>query len=101
MVHTSARAVALLWTSDQPVAQTTTFKTQHTQQTGTSATSGIRTGNPIKKADASLCLRLRSHRDRLLTLQRLIFTEVEFKNLFSRKTEHSTCAFSDQSIDYS
>jgi hypothetical protein len=44
--HTYRHTVGLLWTSDQPVAETSTFTGQHnvwTQQTNIHAPSGIRT----------------------------------------------------------
>jgi len=55
----------LLWRSDQPDADTSTW--QHTTLTETDfhATGGIRTRNPSKWAAADSCLRPRSHWDRL------------------------------------
>jgi hypothetical protein len=39
-------SVGLLWTSDQPDAETTTW--QHSQETDTHAPGGVRTRNPSK-----------------------------------------------------
>jgi hypothetical protein len=50
--HTYRHAVGLLWTSDQPVAETSTYTGQHntqTQQTNIHAPSGIRTRDPSKR----------------------------------------------------
>jgi hypothetical protein len=61
--------VGLLWTSDQLVAEASTYTEQHnieTQETNTHALSGIRTRDPRNQAAADLRLRQRGHRDRLL-----------------------------------
>jgi len=53
--------VQLLWTSDQREPE----NTQHSQETDTDATGGIRTRNLYKRAAADPRLRLHGHRDRL------------------------------------
>jgi hypothetical protein len=57
-------SVGLLWTSNQPVAETSTWK--HSQQTDIHALGGIRTHNPSKRAAVDPRLRQRGHWDRLL-----------------------------------
>ena len=53
-------SVGLLWTSDQPDAQTSSLPdTQHLQETGVHAPGGIRTSNPSKRAAADPHLRRR------------------------------------------
>jgi hypothetical protein len=45
------QTVVLLWTSDQPVAETSTWQhTQHSQRTTIHAPGGIRTRNPSKQS---------------------------------------------------
>jgi hypothetical protein len=67
-IHTHAcmhtpNSVGLLWTSDQPVAETSTW--QHTTRTeDRHAPRGIRTRTPSKRAAADLRLGPRGHRDR-------------------------------------
>jgi hypothetical protein len=59
--------VGLLWTSDQPVAEASTYTVQHnieTQETNIHALSGIRTRDPSNQAAADLRLRPRDHRGR-------------------------------------
>jgi hypothetical protein len=49
--------VGLLWTSNQPVVEASTYTGQHnieTQETNTHALSGIRTGDPSNQAAADL-----------------------------------------------
>ena len=61
--HTKRRTTVgrLLWTSDQLVAETSTWRhTQHSQQT-THAPGGIPTRNPSKRAAADRRLRPRGH----------------------------------------
>jgi len=59
-MHTP-NSVGILWTSDQPVAETSTW--QHTTRTeDRHALSGIRTRSPSKRAAADLRLRPRGHR---------------------------------------
>jgi hypothetical protein len=55
-------SVGLLWTSDQPVAETS--KWQHSKETDIHADSGIRTRNPNKRTVADQLLRPRVHWDR-------------------------------------
>jgi hypothetical protein len=52
--------VGLLWTSDQPVAEASTYTEQHnieTQETNIRAFSGIRTRDPSNQAAVDLRLR--------------------------------------------
>jgi hypothetical protein len=59
--------VGLLWTSDQPVSETSTFTGQHnieTQETNIHALSGIQTHDPSNQATADLRLRPRGYRGR-------------------------------------
>jgi hypothetical protein len=59
--------VGLLWTSDQPVAEASTYTGQHnieTQETNIHALSGIRTRDPSNQAAADLRLRPRGYRGR-------------------------------------
>jgi hypothetical protein len=56
--------VGPLWTSDQPVSETTTCTGQHnieTQETNIHALSGIQTRDPSNQAAADLRLRPRKH----------------------------------------
>jgi hypothetical protein len=57
-------SVGLLWTGDQPNAQTATWNTQHSQETDIQAPGGIRTQNPSKPAAANPRLRPRGHWNR-------------------------------------
>jgi hypothetical protein len=60
----STYSVELLWTSDQPVAETCTWQqTQHSQQTDIHAPVGIGTHNPSKRAAADPRIRPRGHWD--------------------------------------
>jgi hypothetical protein len=59
-------SIGLLWKSDQPVAETSTW--QHTTlTTDRHATDGIRTRNSRKRAAADPRFRPRGHRDQLST----------------------------------
>ena len=61
------QSVGLLWTSDQPVAETCTW--QHTTlTTNIHAPGGIRTQNLSRRAAADLRLRPRGHWDRLFNV---------------------------------
>jgi hypothetical protein len=65
-------AVGLLWTSDQPVSETSTCTGQHnieTQETNIHAFSGIRTRDPSNQAAADLRLRPRGYRGRLVNIE--------------------------------
>jgi hypothetical protein len=62
--HTYRHTVGLLWTSDQPVAEASTYTRQHNiekQQTNIHAPSGNRTRDPSNQAAADLRLRPRGH----------------------------------------
>ena len=64
ITHNDApQSVRLLWTSDQLVAETSTWQ-YITQQTDIHAPCGIRTHNLSRRAAADLCLRPRGHWDR-------------------------------------
>jgi len=63
--HTYTHSVGVLWTRDQPVVVTstwrnTTFITRHRHP----CSDGIRTSNPSKRAAADIRLRLHGHRNR-------------------------------------
>jgi hypothetical protein len=67
ITHTIRHTVGLLWTSDQPVAEASTYTGQHniyTQETNIYAPCGIRTRDPSNQAAADLRLRSRDHWDR-------------------------------------
>jgi hypothetical protein len=67
ITHTIRHTVGLLWTSDQPVTETSTYTGQHniwTQETNIHVPSGIRTRDPSNQAAAELRLRPRGHWDR-------------------------------------
>jgi hypothetical protein len=66
--HTDTQhSVGLLWTRNQPIAETLPDNTQHSQATDIHAPGRIRTRKPNKQAAADLRLRLRGHRERQLT----------------------------------
>jgi hypothetical protein len=58
------QSVGLLWTSDKSVAETSTWHTQHSQQTNIHSPGGIRTHNLSRRAAEDLRLRSRGHWDR-------------------------------------
>jgi hypothetical protein len=63
--HTYRHTVGLFWTSDQPVAETSTYTGQHNiqkQETNIHAPSGIRARDPSNQAAAHLHLRPRGTR---------------------------------------
>jgi len=57
-----SHSVGFLWTSDRPVAKTSS---QHSQETGFYAPGGILTRDPSKQTAADPSLRPRGHWDRL------------------------------------
>jgi hypothetical protein len=60
ITHILIHKVGLLWTSDQPVAETSTYTGQHnvyTQETNIHATIEIRTRDPSNQPAADLRLR--------------------------------------------
>jgi hypothetical protein len=68
--------VGLLWTSNQPVAETSTYTGQHnieTQETNIHALSGIRTRDPSNQAAADLRINPRGYRGRLLLGQGMVY----------------------------
>jgi hypothetical protein len=65
ITHNDApQSVGLLWTSDQLVAETSTWQHKHSQRTNIHALSGIRTHDLSRRAAADLRLRPRGHWDR-------------------------------------
>ena len=64
------QSVGLLWTRDQLTQRPLPDNTQHSQQTDTHASGGIRTRNPSKRAAADPRLRPRGHWDRLCYIYR-------------------------------
>jgi hypothetical protein len=67
ITRTIRHTVGLLWTSDQPVAETSIYTGQHnrqTQETNFHVPSGIRTCDPSNQVVADLHLRPRGHWDR-------------------------------------
>ena len=64
------QSVGLLWTSDQLVAETSTWQQHTTLKTNIHARGGIRTYNLSRRAAAHLRLRQRCHWDRLFTTSR-------------------------------
>jgi hypothetical protein len=77
--HTYRHTVGLLWTSDQPVTEASTYTGQHniyTQQTKIHTPSGIRTRDPSNQAAAGLLLRPSGHWDRLTTAIAIIIAVV-------------------------
>jgi hypothetical protein len=67
ITHIFRHTVGLLWTSDRPVSETSTYAGQHnieTQQTNFHAPSGSRNRDRSNKAAADLSLRPRDHWDR-------------------------------------
>ena len=69
------QSVGLLWTSDQPVAETSD-NTQQSQQTNIHAPGGIRTHDLSRRATADLRLRPRGHWDRQISVVRVLISEV-------------------------
>ena len=73
----TSHSVRLLWTSDQPVAETLPENTQYSQQTNNHATGGILTHNLSRRAGVDLRLIPRGHWDRLVryvvTLKLVVF----------------------------
>jgi hypothetical protein len=58
------QSVGVLWTSDQLVAETSTWQHNHTQQKNIHAPGGIRTHDRSRRAAVDLRLRPRGHWDR-------------------------------------
>jgi hypothetical protein len=103
-VMTHSHPVGLLWTSDQLVADVTTYITNSKQERWTVyALSGIRTREPSNRAAADIQLRWHRHRDWhctclfslvVLVIFKFIFFIIKptrctnFTNLFCRETLH-------------
>jgi hypothetical protein len=67
ITHNDApKSVGLLWTSDQLVAETSTWQHKHTQRTNIYAPGGIRTHDRSRRAAVDTRLRPRGHWDRRL-----------------------------------
>ena len=82
------QSLGLLWTSDQPDAETSD-STQHSRETDTLSSGGIRTRNPMQRMAANPSLRPRGHWDR----QRCAVVNSKYKyviNIFTRNKKHST-----------
>jgi hypothetical protein len=74
------QSVGLLWTSDQLVAETSTWQQKHTQQTNIHTSGWIRTYDCSMLAAVNLRLRPRGHWDlRLLTSITAIFSFSRYK----------------------
>jgi hypothetical protein len=65
--HTHTHSVGLLWTRDQPDAETSTWQHTTLPRDRIHATGRIRTRNPSKRTAADPCLRRRGYRDRQIT----------------------------------
>jgi hypothetical protein len=65
--HTNTQSVELLWTSDQPDAESSLPDNKHSQQTPIHGPDGIRTDTPSKQAAVDPRLRTRGHWDRNLS----------------------------------
>jgi len=68
--HKRTRPVGLLWTSDQLVAETATYRAHNKHN----SLREIRTRNPCSRADGDLNLRPHDHRDRLAQFYWYCFT---------------------------
>ena len=68
MTHseTHTHSVGLPWTSDRPVAETSTNTIQQTQDTNIHVADGIRDRDPSNLEAADLLLRTHGHPDRLI-----------------------------------
>jgi hypothetical protein len=78
--------VGLLWTSDQPVAEASTYTGQHdieTQETNIRALRGIRTRDPSNQAAADLRLRPGGHQGR----QTVILKTINNQQMLVRRLE--------------
>jgi hypothetical protein len=87
--HTYRHTVGLLWTSDQPIAEASTYTGQQyiNKKTNIHAPSGIRTRDPNNQAAADLWLRRLGHCDRLIVtylyeIHILILKSVVFEMMF-------------------
>ena len=80
----SLQSVGLLWTSDQLVAETSTW--QHSQQTNIHAPGGIRTHDLSRRAAADLRLRPRGYWDRRYCGITFINTSLNFEFVNSSST---------------
>jgi hypothetical protein len=71
LYHTIRHAVGFLWTSDQPVAEASTYTGQQhiTQETNIHALSGTRNRDPSNQVAADLHLKPRGHHRRQSTYQ--------------------------------
>jgi hypothetical protein len=57
-------SLGLFWTSDLPVAKTSTFQHAYSKETDINSLGGVRTRNLSKRTDADPCLRPTGHWDR-------------------------------------
>jgi hypothetical protein len=72
LTHTP-QSVGLLWTRDRPVAETSTWRHKHSQETNIHAPSEIRTHDPSKRSVADLRRRLRGHWDRRIDVRQMMY----------------------------
>jgi hypothetical protein len=93
--NNAPQSVGLLWTSDQLVAETSTWRHKHTQQKNIRAPGGIRTQDCNRRAAVDLRLRLRGHWDRhtmsLVMNYSIIFCLYTHKHPCSNCEEHRRC----------
>jgi len=68
-------SVGLFWTSDQPVAETSTWQHKALTRYRLHAPFGIRTRNPSKRAAANAHLQARSHRHRRSARLRVVMCQ--------------------------
>jgi hypothetical protein len=73
ITHDTPQSVGLLRTSVHPVANTSTWQHQHTQQTNIHAPGGIQTRDRSRRAAVDLRLKPRGHWDRLPMQLRLLY----------------------------
>ena len=71
-----SHSVGFLWTSDRPLAQTST---QYSQETGFYATGGIRTHDPSKQTAADPNLRPRGHWDKIINIYRHLICQLHIR----------------------
>jgi hypothetical protein len=72
------QSVGLLWTSDQPDSETSSWQHKQLHETDIHACGGIRTLDPIKRKATDPRLRLRGHWDWLLWLLEEPNTSMEY-----------------------
>jgi hypothetical protein len=86
--------VGLLWTSDQPVAEASTYTGQHnieTQETNVNALSGIQTRDPSNQAAVDLRLSPHGYRGRLCFLTNSVAQDPEGSPPHSQQPATGPC----------